>query len=1102
MQNLAKTHLRPMLDRAVKFDKLCASSIANIARITDTLQKKTRFKELKSIADSLITFDLRPPPTGRRPPSASTVTPAQPAASPALRAPASPPQLAKSAPPLVLPAKPQPHAAPAPLAPKPPATVALPSVRPLPAELARLADTITLKTRFDSVSKTLGVSIRASTPGPTLSLVNYNQLLDEAVATHARWEKCDSELNAAQGFANGLSAGTKNSADIVASLNQIGQMRASAGKNLARIKTILSGSGIPEYCTSEITAVGNSVDSYSRKIYDSCPRISQMTDALIRKHNSNTAPVFPSGIVLHETRFSHHGHRLVQHPVFHDFPFAQPLVFSNPSDMRNLIFSLACHIPLGCLEITVIDQVTSGSAATPANELIRVNDTLLRIVSSTQDTDDVLRRHTDDIARIKTTKFLSGIRDWRAYNKQHPDAPLPWRAIIVFSLQPDYRPSGEWLSLLNGADAGIHTTVSAEAWKTLESSGTINVPVKTIPDPAGASFVPLEATHISLATPADGKISELVEALKKISEARKGEKAGRRLGSLLKLQPPTGDSTGQIEAALGWNDENGNIVYCRVGNTPPVHALAGGKTGCGKSTLLHVIIHSLCQRYSPAELELHLLDFKFGSAAAQYTNIPANRAVWLPHVKSVSLSNDPEYALSTLNYFVAEMNRRNDLFKTVPGIKNEFTAYRMTGRTLPRVLVIIDEVQILLKRSDDYAGNVRATLSYLLANSRSSGIHFLLTTQTISDIPRIETIANHLDVRLAMQLNEGQQILSNPSDRSAHTLEEHHCIVETSGRKITLSFPDFVPDSDDARTFRTMVAQKYPEKIFKRDGRFFHGRIQPPFPEPAQFASIQREKNSPATKEVSLCLGVHSNFTSDYFHVSFDSRPSGNLLIAGDDAELSEPNDDGPGGANNTGLKGSAIRAGLRWAIIKSLNAIPDTKTFYYDPESGRAPFPMGNNVFYYDKNLTEPDLLARLKTFASMPARRRLVIVDNYDTAFHLHPSGQSPVSGAPDPRAKQETAISYFLAALAQPGNRPFDVILLVKHLVTTSQYLREGRVNYLDHFRKRMGFGLGNDGWGILFPERHALGKYYAGKIIFHNRDTNATPAFLPFASPPHP
>ena len=53
------------------------------------------------------------------------------------------------------------------------------------------------------------------------------------------------------------------------------------------------------------------------------------------------------------------------------------------------------------------------------------------------------------------------------------------------------------------------------------------------------------------------------------------------------------------------------------------NALVTGAVGQGKSNLISVIVHSLCHRYSPQELQLYLLDFKEGVTLQRFTDGPA-----------------------------------------------------------------------------------------------------------------------------------------------------------------------------------------------------------------------------------------------------------------------------------------------------------------------------------------------------------------------------------------------------------------------------------------------------------------------------------------------
>jgi len=79
-----------------------------------------------------------------------------------------------------------------------------------------------------------------------------------------------------------------------------------------------------------------------------------------------------------------------------------------------------------------------------------------------------------------------------------------------------------------------------------------------------------------------------------------------------------------------------------LGEGTSQHALIAGKTGSGKSTLLHAIITGIACWYSPAEVELWLVDFKKGVEFKTY----AEHA--LPHARAVAIESDREFGLSVL----------------------------------------------------------------------------------------------------------------------------------------------------------------------------------------------------------------------------------------------------------------------------------------------------------------------------------------------------------------------------------------------------------------------------------------------------------------------
>ncbi|SEQ08385.1 FtsK/SpoIIIE domain-containing protein [Microlunatus flavus] len=197
-----------------------------------------------------------------------------------------------------------------------------------------------------------------------------------------------------------------------------------------------------------------------------------------------------------------------------------------------------------------------------------------------------------------------------------------------------------------------------------------------------------------------------------------------------------------LEACIGSTDGGDLVVRLRAENPPMPNALVGGAVGEGKSNLLLVLVHSLAARYSPAELEMVLVDLRDGVEFARLGPTRESPA-WLPHVRALGLEFDPDYSLGVLSWVRAQMSERARLLKAHGA--TTLRQYRArSGRTLPRMLVVIDEFQRMFEGDDDQAAAAAADLDNIARTGRGFGIHVVLASQALSGIRGLATKSDSL----------------------------------------------------------------------------------------------------------------------------------------------------------------------------------------------------------------------------------------------------------------------------------------------------------------------------------------------------------------------
>ena len=204
-----------------------------------------------------------------------------------------------------------------------------------------------------------------------------------------------------------------------------------------------------------------------------------------------------------------------------------------------------------------------------------------------------------------------------------------------------------------------------------------------------------------------------------------------------------------IPVGVGAGD---SIVKLTMGEGSSHHGLIAGATGSGKSTLLHTMIMSAMLNYSPDQLNLYLMDFKSGTEFKIYESVK------LPHIKLLALDAMQEFGESILEDLVAEMGRRGELFKSVgqSSIKGYSEA---TGKAMPRILVIMDEFQILFNDSANrkIAMNCAELTKRIVTEGRAFGIHLMMATQStkvIRDLTLQQGTIEQMRIRIGLKCGE------------------------------------------------------------------------------------------------------------------------------------------------------------------------------------------------------------------------------------------------------------------------------------------------------------------------------------------------------------
>lgn len=214
-----------------------------------------------------------------------------------------------------------------------------------------------------------------------------------------------------------------------------------------------------------------------------------------------------------------------------------------------------------------------------------------------------------------------------------------------------------------------------------------------------------------------------------------------------------------LAMAVG-KDINGEYIVADMGKMP--HLLIAGQTGSGKSVGMNGFILSLLYKNSPDMLRMIMIDPK---------RVELGMYNWIPHLLTPVI-NDPEKALNSLKWSVAEMLRRYDVLQ-VARARNLWEYNEKVGRKdkMPHIVIIIDELADLMMSGNKK--EVESAIARIAQMARAVGMHLIVATQRPSvdiitglikaNIPsRIAfTVASQIDSRTILDNMGAEDLLGN-----------------------------------------------------------------------------------------------------------------------------------------------------------------------------------------------------------------------------------------------------------------------------------------------------------------------------------------------------
>lgn len=216
-----------------------------------------------------------------------------------------------------------------------------------------------------------------------------------------------------------------------------------------------------------------------------------------------------------------------------------------------------------------------------------------------------------------------------------------------------------------------------------------------------------------------------------------------------------GNSSEQVYARFGYRNMDARYISTERFDMEFIHAFLGGSTGHGKSVTMNAMLGCMFYEYPPWELEVHLSDAKI----IEFKKYGVNHRI--PHIRSIAATEDADFVISVLDNAIEEMNIRNKLFGNY-GCSNLRSFRKKTGLALPRIIIVMDEVESTFSLAGKKAPKIANAIDAVTRLGRAAGIHIVMATQNLSSaIP--SSAIGQIRTRMCLGASESvsEKILGN-----------------------------------------------------------------------------------------------------------------------------------------------------------------------------------------------------------------------------------------------------------------------------------------------------------------------------------------------------